>query len=141
MEKLDGVTILDEMRWLKSVPGKGTIDWLSFDVKGLGHILEEPDVVLIRVGVQSDLLLLASSGVHKVMGVQVSSLGVVVSNTNSTTECNIDWYILHSLGIKSSLELRAHESISITWVYQAKEVDSEHCHIEGDWNDNQTEDS
>lgn len=141
VEKLDGVTILDEGRRAKSVPSERSVYWLSLDIKGLGHVLEEPDVVLVLVGVECDLLLLAASGIHEVVGMQVSSLSVVVSDAHSATKSNIDWDILHSLGVKRGLELRAHESISITRVNQAKEVDSKHGHVECDWNNNKAEHS
>ncbi len=130
MEELDGVSVIDKGWWAESVPSEGAIDRLSIDVEGLGHVLHEPDIVLILVGIESDLLLLAAGRIHQVMRMQVASLGVVVSDADSATQGNIDWDILHGLGVESGLELGAHESISISWVGQAEEVDSEHCHIE-----------
>jgi len=62
-----------------------------------------------------------------------------MSDTDSATESNIDRNILHRLGVESSLELRAHESISITGVNQAEEMDPEHCHVECYWDHNEAE--
>jgi len=91
------------------------------------------------VRVEGDLLLLATSGVHEIVRVQISSLGVVMSDADSATKCNIDGYILHRLGVESSLELGAHESISITGVNQAEEMDTEHRHVESDGDNNKAE--
>ena len=75
------------------------------------------------------------------MRVQVSTLGVVMSDTDSAPKGNIDWYILHGLRVESGLELGAHESITITWVDQAEEMNTEHSHIKSDRDNNEAEDS
>lgn len=115
--KLDGISILNEVWWVGRIPGMRAIDWLTVHVKRLRHVLKEPQVVLVLVWVESDLLLLTPGGVHKIVRVQVTSLSVVVSNGDSAAKYNIDWNILHGFGVESGLEFGAHESISITRVY------------------------
>jgi hypothetical protein len=73
----------------------GAIDWVSRDIKGLCHVFKEPNVVLVLMRIKSDLLLFAASWVHEVVRVQISSLGVVMPDTDSAAECYIDWNILH----------------------------------------------
>lgn len=139
--ELDSITVLDIGRWVDGIPSKRSIDWLTINIQRLRHVFQKPDVVLILVGIKCDLLLLASSGIHEVVRMQVPSLGVVVTDADSATECNIDWNILHSFGVECSLELRAHKSISIARVNKAEEVDTEHGHVESQWYDNKAEDS
>ena len=74
------------------------------------------------------------------MRVQISTLSVVVTQADSRAKCNIGRYIGHSLGVEGRLELRGHESISIARVDEADEVDGEHGHVEGHWDDDETED-
>ena len=138
--KLDGVTIFD-VGWVEVVPSERSVNGVSRSVKWLGGVLQEPDIVLILVWVESDLLLLGASWVHKWVGVQVSTLGIVVSNADAGAECNIGWGIAHAFGVESGLELGAHESIAFSWVDEAEEVDGEHAHVESDWDDDQAEGS
>jgi hypothetical protein len=91
------------------------------------------------VWVESDLLLLTSSRVHEVVRVQISSLCVVMSNADSASKSNINWDISHSLGVECCLKLGAHESVSITWVRKAEEMNSEHGHVECDRNYDEAE--
>jgi len=49
--------------------------------------------------------------------------------------------ILHTLVVESGLELGAHEAITVTRVLEADEVDGEHGHVEGERNDDETEDT
>lgn len=67
VEKLKSVAILNKINWIVGVPGIRSIDRLSGDIKWLGHVLEEPYIVLILVRVQSDLLLLATGWVHEIV--------------------------------------------------------------------------
>lgn len=138
--KLDGVAIFD-VSWVEVVPSKRSVDRVSRSVKWLSGVLEEPDIVLILVWVESDLLLFGTSRVHKWVGVQVSTLGIVVSNADAGAECNIGWGIAHALGVESGLKLGTHESIAFSWVDEAEEVDREHAHVESDWDHNQAEGS
>jgi hypothetical protein len=91
------------------------------------------------VGVEGDLLLLATSGVHEIMRVQIASLSIVMSYADSTSKCYIDRNILHSLRIESCLKFRAHKSITVSWIDKADEVDSKHSHVERDGNDDEAE--
>jgi hypothetical protein len=102
-------------------------------------ILHDPDVVLILVGVQSDLLLLATGGVHVAVRVKVTALCVPVAERNAAAVCNIGWNVLHALGVQCGLELGGHEAITVTRVDQADEMNREHGHIEGDWDNDQAE--
>jgi hypothetical protein len=64
-------------------------------------ILKDPDVIFVLVGVKSDLLLLATSGIHVVVRVEISALGVVMAKGDTATEGNVNWDILHALGVQS----------------------------------------
>ena len=94
--ELDGISILNEVGRVDGIPSIRAIDWLAVDVERLGHVLHEPQVVFILMRVEGDLLLLAAGGVHKVVRVQISSLGVVMPDGDSASKCNIDRNILHS---------------------------------------------
>ena len=74
------------------------------------------------------------------MRVQISTLSVVVTQADSRAKCNIGRYIGHSLGVEGRLELGRHEAVSVTRVDEADEVDGEHGHVEGHWDDDETED-
>src|SRR5687768_8599004 len=63
--KTKNSTILDVDRLGKSVPGLGTVDGLAVDSKGLSLVLKKPDVVVILVRIQCNLLLLTASRVHE----------------------------------------------------------------------------
>lgn len=104
-------------------------------------VLNEEDIVLIFVRVESDLLLLATSRVHVRVGVQVATLGVVVTETDARAKSHVCGDIGHSLGVECGLELAAHEAIAITRVDEANKVDGKHGHVEGDWDDDQAEDA
>lgn len=138
--ELDSITILD-VSWVEVVPSERSVDGVSRSVKWLGGVLEEPNVVLVLVWVEGNLLLLGASWIHKWVGVQVSTLSVVMSDADAGAECNIGWRIAHALRVEGSLELRAHESITLTRVGKAEEVNGEHSHVESDWDDDQAEGS
>jgi hypothetical protein len=138
--QLDSVAVLDKSWRALGIPRGRAVDGLPGDVKRLSLVLEKPYVVLILVWVKSDLLLLAASWVHEVVRMKVSALGVVMSDADPATKPNIDRNILHRLGVESSLELGAHESISITGVNQAEEMDTKHGHVKCQWDHNEAED-
>jgi len=119
------------------IPSIRALD-LSVGAQRLSLILHDEEVVVILVGVESDLLLLAASRVHVVVGVQVTTLGVKVTNADSRTERNIGGNVLHALGVQSGLEFGRHEAIALTRVDQAEEVDRKHAHVEPNRDDNQT---
>ncbi|THW59526.1 hypothetical protein D6D20_06439 [Aureobasidium pullulans] len=100
----------------------------TVNVDGLSLVLEEPNVVLILMGVESDLLLLAASGVHVAVRVQVASLSVVMTDRDTAAESDICGNVLHTLAVESRLELGRHETIAVTRVDEAEEVDGEHAH-------------
>ena len=102
-------------------------------------VLHDPDVVLVLVGIQGDLLLLATSWVHVAVGVQVATLCIPVTERDTASIRNISRDILHTFRVQRSLELRGHETITIAGIDQADEVDTEHGHIERDGDDNQAE--
>jgi hypothetical protein len=108
---------------------------------GESLVLHDPDVVLILVGVESNLLLLAADGVHVAVRVEVSTLRVPVTERNTASIGNIGWHILHTLGVQGGLELRRHETITFAGVDQADEMNCEHGHVEGDGNDDQAEET
>ena len=141
VHQLDNVPILNISWWAKCIPRKRPIYWLALDVERLRDILNEPDVVLVFMGVEGDLLLLASRWIHQVVGVQVPPLSVVMSDADSASESDINRDILHAFRVESSLEFGAHESVSITRVNEADEVDSKHGQVECKGYDNQTEDT
>ena len=95
--KLDGIAVLDEVWRVDGVPGQCAIDRRSMNVKRLCLVLQKPDIVFILVWVECDLLLLATSGIHKVVRMKISSLGVVMSDADTATKSDINWNILHSL--------------------------------------------
>ncbi len=112
--------ILDVWHLGQLVPRTGSVDWLAVDVQGLSLVLEDPDVVIVLVGVQSDLLLLGSSWVHQGVRVQIATLGVDVADRNTAAHQHIDRNVLHALGVERGLELRAHEAIAIAGVDEAE---------------------
>jgi hypothetical protein len=65
----------------------------------------------------------------------------MMSYADSTSKCYINWDILHSLRVESGLEFGAHESVTISRVHEADEVDSKHGHVERDWDYDEAEDS
>ena len=112
---------------------------LAVGTKWLGLVLDNKKVVFILVRVQSNLLLLASSGKHVWVGMKVATVGVQMTQTDSRAKRNISRDIVHRLGVQGRLELRRHEAITISWVYQAQEMNSEHSAVESDGYNDQTE--
>ena len=132
MIQSDDSAVLDVVR-AKSVPGLGASQVRSGVVFGHDRqslVLHDPDVVLILVWVEGDLLLLASGGVHVAVRVKITTLCVPVTQRDAASECNVGWNILHTLGVQSSLEFGRHEAIALTRVDKAEEVDSKHGHVE-----------
>ena len=64
-----------------------------------------------------------------------------MSDAYSATKGYIGRDVLHSFGVQSGLEFGAHESIALTRVNEAKEMNGKHGHIKCGRNDNQAEDS
>ena len=108
-------------------------------VNRLSLVLQKEHVVLVLVGVKSDLLLLATSRVHVLMRVQVAALSVVVTKADTCAKCDIGGHISHCLCVEGGLELAAHEAVTVTRVHKAYEVDREHGHVKGDGDDDQAE--
>lgn len=133
--------VLDVLGLRQVVPSVGSVDGLAVNTEGLGLVLEKPDVVLVLVRVQSNLLLLATGRVHEGVRVQVSALGVDVTNGYTATHEDIGGHVFGGLVIERSLELGAHEAIAVARVGQAQKVDGKHGEVEGDGNDNEAEDS
>jgi hypothetical protein len=136
MVKADNGSILDEAHG-GVVPGIRALN-LTIRTQRLSLVLHDEHVILILVGIESNLLLLAAGGVHVVVRVQITTLGVVVTNADTGAEGNVRRHILHGLGVQRSLELRRHEAITFSRVDQAEEVNTEHGHVETQGNDNQT---
>jgi hypothetical protein len=129
---------------IELVPGHGSRNGsvagrVTGPVNRLSLVLQEEHVVLVLVGVEGDLLLLATSRVHVLMRVQVATLSVVVAETDTCAKCNISGDVSHGLCVEGRLELAAHEAVTVTRVDEADKVNCEHGHVEGDGNDNQTE--
>lgn len=70
---------------------------------------------------------------------KIASLGVDVPDGNTATHKNVGRDILHTLRVQSRLELGAHETVTLTRVGKAQEVDSEHGQIETKRDDNEAE--
>jgi hypothetical protein len=122
------------------VPSIRSLD-LSIGTQRLCLVLHDENIVLILVRVEGDLLLLATGGIHVVVRVQIATLGVVVTKADTRAKGNIGRDVLHTLGVQSRLELGGHETITLTGVDQACEVDGEHGKVESKRNHNQTEDT
>lgn len=122
------------------VPGQGALH-CSVGTKRLSLVLKDENVVLILVGVERYLLLLASRGVHVIVRMKIASLGVEVTDADARSKCNIGGNVLHPLRVQGCLELGRHESISIAGVDKAQEVDSKHGAVEAEGNNNQAEDT
>lgn len=137
--KANDITILDKDRLGKVVPGLSSVDLLAVDSKRLGLVLKEPKVVLVLMGIESDLLLFATGGVHEGVRVQVAALCVGVSDADTATKSDVGGHILHTLGVEGRLELGAHEAVAVTRVDQAEEVDGKHGHVEADRNNDEGE--
>lgn len=125
----DDSTVLDVSE-ITSVPSSGPGDGVAFSVKGLCLVLDDPDVVLVLVRVQGDLLLLTAFGVHVIVRMKVTTLSVDVANSDSRSKNNISGSIHHTLVVEGSLELRGHEAIAFAGIGEAEEVDGEHAHID-----------
>ena len=128
------------------VPGEGAGEGgvaggVSAPVDGLGLVLDEPDVVLVFVRVEGDLLLVASRGVHVGVGVQVAALRVVVAEGNARAEGDFGGDVRHAFAVEGGLEFGAHEAVAVAGVDEAEEVDGEHGHVEGGGDDDETEDA
>jgi hypothetical protein len=106
-------------------------DWQSL-------VLQDPDVVLVLVGIEGNLLLLATSRVHVAVRVEVSTLSIPVAQRDTASISDVSGNSLHALGVQCRLELGRHEAIAFTRVDQADEVDSEHGHVKRNRDDDET---
>lgn len=125
----------------QSVPCQSSVERLAINTQGLSLVLQDPNVVVVLVGIQSDLLLQATGRVHEGVRVEVATLSVDMADGNSASHDDVGSNVLHTLAVQRSLEFRAHESITLTRVGQAKEVNGEHGEIEGNGDDDEAEDS
>lgn len=132
--KFDDGAVVHESR-VNIVPSERALDFVSTGIQWLGLVLQEPDVVLILVWVESDLLLLAPSRVHVAVRVEVSALSVVVTQGDTATKHYIGGNILHALAVESRLELGRHETVAVTRVDKAEEVNGEHANVKSDGDD------
>ena len=62
---------------------RGIACWIDGPVDGLSLILHDPDVVLVLVWIEGNLLLLAAARVHMGVGVQIPSLCVMMAQADS----------------------------------------------------------
>ena len=104
--------------------------WICF-------VLHNPQIVVVLMWVERDLLLPTASGVHVSMGVQISALCVPVSNADFRTISYICRHVLHPLIVEGGLELAGHESISIPRINKAEKMNRKHGHVKSDGNDDQ----
>ena len=130
--------VLDEVERRESIPSLWTVDG-AIETFGLGLILEQPYVVVVLVRVQGDLLLLASGGVHMVMGMQIAALGVVVSEGDPAAKRHVNGHVLHRFRVERRLEFRGHETVAVTRINQAYKVDGEHAHVKRQRDDDEAE--
>jgi hypothetical protein len=137
--KTKNSTVLDVDRLGEGVPGIGTIDGLTVNAKRLGLVFKKPDVVVILMRIQCNLLLLATGGVHKRVRVKVATLCIDMADSDTAAHHNVGGDILHSLVVEGGLELGAHEAITISRVLETDEVNGEHGHVKSKRNDDQTE--
>lgn len=142
----DDGAIMEERGRGQGVPGQGAWDGcissrVGGPVDGLGLVLHDPDVVLVLVRVEGDLLLLGAGGVHVGVGVQVATLRVVVPERDAGAEGNVGGHVGHGLAVERGLELGRHEAVAVARVDEAEEVDGEECHVDGGGDDDQAEDA
>ena len=116
MVKLNNGAVFDVTR-SEIVPSIRTLD-LSIGAERLRLVLKQKNVVLIFVGVQGDLLLLASSGIHMEVGVKVATLSVEMTEADAGAKGDVGGNILHGFGVQCRLELGRHETISLAGVHQ-----------------------
>jgi hypothetical protein len=64
-----------------------------------------------------------------------------MADANPAAHDDISRNVLHPFGVEGGLELRAHETITLTRVDQSSEVDGEHGKVKRQGNDNQGEDA
>lgn len=139
MIETENHAVLNIRKFGEVVPRASSVDRLTIDTQRLGLVFEEPDVVVILVGIEGNLLLLGAGRIHQGVRMQIASLGVDVPDGNTAAQKDVSRHILHALGVQSRLELRAHEAITFARVGEAQEVDTKHGHVEGKRDDNQAE--
>ena len=139
MVETENSTILDIGGLGQVIPSASSVNGLAIDTKRLSLVFQEPNVVVVLVGIESDLLLLGTSGVHQGVRMKIASLGVDVPDSNTATQKNVGRDILHTLRVQSRLKLGAHEAVTVAGVGKAQEVDSEHGHVERKRDDDEAE--
>ncbi len=72
---------------------------------------------------------------------EITAVGIVMSDTDSAAHDHVNGYVLHGFRIQSSLELRRHEAITVAWVDKAEEVNAKQSRVEGDGNDDKAEEA
>ena len=137
--KTNNGTVLDVNRLRKGIPGLGTVDGLAVNSKGLGLVFKKPDIVVILVRVQCNLLLLAASRVHKRVRVQIATLGIDMADSDTAAHHDVGGNVLHSLVVEGGLELGAHKAVTISRVLEADKMDGEHGHVESHGDDDKAE--
>ena len=73
------------------------------------------------------------------MGVQIAALSVEMPKSDAAAHEDVDGDVLHALGVQGGLELGAHETIAVPGIDEAEEMNAKHGHVEGDGDDDQTE--
>lgn len=76
----------------------------------------------------------AATRVRVRMRVEVSTLGVDMANGDLRTKGNVGECVYHSTAFEGVLEFRAHETVTVTRVFEDQEMDLEHEHVENDGN-------
>lgn len=114
---------------------------LTVRTERLSLVLYNKQIVLIFVRIECNLLLLASTGIHVTVRMKIAPLCVVVADGNSGAKHDVSRDILHTLGVQGGLEFRGHETVTISGIDKADEVNRKHSNIEADRNDNKTEHS
>jgi hypothetical protein len=73
--------------------------------------------------------------------VKIATLSVDMADGDSASHDDVGRNIHHTLAVQSSLELGAHESVTLTRIAEAEEVNGEHGEIESGGDDDETEES
>lgn len=75
------------------------------------------------------------------MRVEISALSIQMTETDSGTKRDVGRNILHRFVVQCRLELRRHETVSLSRVYQAQEMDGKHSTVKSNWNDDEAEEA
>lgn len=102
--------------------GGGIFGSWSFD--------NDPDIVVVQVRVEGDLLLLTSSRVGGLVGVQVATLSVEMLDCDGRAESDVRKSVGHSVSVKGVLEGAAHEGVAFTAAPKKAEMDGESAEVD-----------